>query len=299
MKISVVINTLNEGIYLKRCLESVKWADEIIVADMHSEDASVKIAKSYGARVILTKRVNFVEPARNFAISKASGDWVLILDPDEEVPETLSKRLQEIADGMEQINFVRIPRKNLIFNKWMKASMWWPDYNIRFFRKGKVSWEGIEIHKPPKTEGLGIDLGGKEGWAILHHHYVSLSQFVERLDRYTEIQAKELSKSGYKFSWQDLITKPTGEFLGRFFANRGFEDGLHGLALSLLQGFSFLIMYLKVWEIEKFVDQEIELKELKALKNKMGFEVDYWFKYGTLSKNLFKRFFQRVKNKIA
>ena len=298
-KISVVINTLNEEKLLKNCLDSVKWADEVVVTNMHSDDESAKVAKTAGGKVYLIKKENFVELARNFGISKASGDWVLILDPDEEVPESLAKRLREIADKMEEIDFVRIPRKNLIFGKWMKASMWWPDYNIRFFRKGKVSWEGVGIHQPPQTEGLGIDLEQKETWAILHHHYESLSQYIERLSRYTAVQAKDLVKMNYKFSWQDLITKPTGEFLGRFFANRGFEDGVHGLALSLLQAFSFLIMYLRVWEIEKFKEGEIEIKELKETKKKLGFEIDWWFKHGTFSKNPFKRFLQRVKNRIS
>lgn len=296
--VSVVINTLNEEKYLKQCLESVKWADEVIVCDMHSDDDSVKIAKSFGAKVILHKREKFVELARDFAISKASGDWILVLDPDEEIPTSLAKRLQEIAEKMEEITFVRIPRKNLIFSKWMKTSMWWPDLNIRFCRKGKVSWQGVDIHRPPKTEGLGIDLEGEE-YAIIHHHYGSIFQFIERLNRYTDVQAKELVKSGYKFSWQDLITKPTGEFLGRFFANRGFEDGLHGLVLSLLQSFSFLVMYLKVWELEKFKEESINLRVLLEVKDKMGGEVDYWFKYGFLSKNPFKRFVQKVKNKVS
>ena len=97
----------------------------------------------------------------------------------------------------------------------------------------------------------------------------------------------------------DLITKPTGEFLGRFFANRGFEDGLHGLTLSLLQGFSFLIMYLRVWEIEKFEEKKIEITELKEIKTKMDFEIIYWFKHITLSKNPFKRFVERARNKIS
>src|SRR3990167_5640085 len=154
-KISVVINTLNEEKLLKNCLESVKWADEIIVCDMHSDDESAKVAKNFGAKVVLHKRVNFVEPARNFAISKVTNDWVLILDPDEEVSEKLAKRLQQIAEKMNQINFVRIPRKNLIFGKWMKAAMWWPDYNIRFFKKGQVSWKN-EIHSRPEVRGNGI-----------------------------------------------------------------------------------------------------------------------------------------------
>ena len=297
-KLSVVINTLNEADTLGRAIKSIKWADEVIVCDMHSDDESVEIARKLGAKVVLHKRLLFVEPARNFAISKANNEWVLILDPDEEIPETLANKIQELIIEPGISNYIRLPRKNLIFGKWMKASMWWPDYNIRLFKKGEVTWSD-KIHIPPSTKGEGLDLPSDGNLAIIHHHYTSVSQYIMRLDRYTTIQASNLKDEGYKFVWSDVIVRPLNEFLSRFFANRGFEDGLHGLALSLLQAFSFLVMYIKVWEIEKFTQQQIDLKEIKALRLKSGKEVDYWFKYGNLSKNSFKRFFQRVGNKLT
>lgn len=296
-RISIVINTLNEEKNVRLAIESVKWADEVLVCDMYSEDKTVEVAKKLGAKVVFHKKTGYVEPARNFAISKASGDWILILDADEEIPYSLANRLQEIADKIEQIDYVEIPRKNIIFNKWMKASMWWPDYNIRFFRKGTVKW-GDEIHIPPKADGQGLKLEPDEKWAIIHYNYETVGQFIDRMNRYSEIQAKELIKNGTKVKWQDLIEKPLDEFLSRFFANKGFEDGLHGLALSLLQAFSFLIMYLKVWEMEKFNQKEIDLKSIKEIRNKMGYEIDYWFKNANLSKNPFKRFLQKAKNKL-
>lgn len=296
-KISVVLNTLNEEKHIKRVLESVKWADEILVCDMYSEDNSVEIAKQMGAKVILHKRLEYVEPARNFAISKASNEWILLLDPDEEIPESLKERLQEIASKMKQINYVRLPRKNLIFGKWMKASMWWPDYNVRFFKKGAVEWTD-RIHRSPKVSGAGLDLSSEEKFALIHHHYESVPQFLERMLRYTSVQAEELRKDGYRFEWQDIIKKPLGEFLGRFFANRGFEDGLHGLALSMLQAFSHFILYLRLWEKEEFKSQEINVSEIKTLSKQLGNEIEYWFKYSNLSKSPFKRFFQKIRNKI-
>ncbi|MCR4305701.1 MAG: glycosyltransferase family 2 protein [Candidatus Daviesbacteria bacterium] len=296
-KISVVINSLNEEAHINRALESVNWADEIIVCDMYSGDKTAAVAKAHGAKVFLHKREEYVEPARNFAISKASYEWILILDPDEEIPEDLAKKLQEIAGSMKQINYVRLPRKNMIFNHFMQASMWWPDYNIRFFKKDQVKWTD-KIHQAPEAVGEGIDLPADEKLAIIHHHYNSLLQFLERMIRYTKIQAEELVKEGYKFNWKDLIKKPVGEFLSRFFANRGFEDGLHGLALSLLQAFSFVIVYLRVWEIEGFKTQPLAFSELKELSNQSGAEIKYWFKYANLSKNTFKRFFQKLRNKL-
>ncbi|MCL4415386.1 MAG: glycosyltransferase family 2 protein [Actinobacteria bacterium] len=296
-KISVVINTCNEGKNIEQAIKSVDWADEIIVCDMHSDDKTVETAKKLGAKIFFHKKEEFVELARNFAVSKASNPWILVLDPDEQIPESLAKRLQEISEKMEQIDYVRLPRKNLIFGHFMQASMWWPDYNIRFFKKGKVSWTG-KIHRQPEALGTGLDLAAEENWAIIHHHYDSILQFLERMMRYTKIQADELREEKYKFDWKDLLKKPLSEFLSRFFANRGFKDGLHGLILSLLQSFSFMIVYLRIWEAEGFKSQELALSEFKQVSEKSGVEIDYWFKYGNLSKNTFKKFFQKIKNKF-
>lgn len=293
-KISVVINTLNEEKDIAKAINSVKWADEIVVCDMYSKDKTVEIAKQMGAKIILHKRLEYVEPARNFAISRAVNEWILVLDPDEQVPEGLKERLIEIASKMEQIDYVRLPRKNIIFGKWMKASMWWPDYNIRFFKKGKVKWSD-KIHRPPEVIGSGLDIPAEEGLAVIHHNYQTVSQFVERMNRYTTVEANVLVKQGYIFRWQDLIEKPLGEFLSRFFANRGFEDGLHGLALSLLQGFSFLIVYLKVWEKSLFTDTALRLAEIEEEKSKAGYQINYWIKEVKLSKNLFKKILSKFR----
>lgn len=297
LKISVVINTLNEEDNIKRAVGSVSWADEIVVCDMYSNDKTLEIAKKLGAKVISHKRLEYVEPARNFAIEKASGEWILLLDPDEEVGVDLRDRLIQISENLGQIDYVRIPRKNLIFGKWMQASMWWPDYNIRFFKKGKVSWSD-RIHRPPNAIGQGLDLPEDGKWAIIHHHYNNVSQYLERMIRYTKIQAGELKKDGYKFEWNDLIKKPLGEFLGRFFANKGYQDGIHGLALSLLQAFSHFVLYLRLWEIDGLQSKEITLGELNTLSKQAGKDIDYWFKYSNLSKNPFKRLVQKIKGKI-
>jgi len=255
-KISIIVNTWNEEENIKRCLESVKdLASEIIVVDMYSSDKTVAIAKKFGAKIFSHKFTSYVEPARNFALRQAQGDWILILDADEEISPDLAKILQELTIHKE-INFYRLPRKNIIFGKWIRHSRWWPDYVIRFFKKGSVRWSE-KIHSIPLTRGEGYDLEAKEVNAITHYNYKSISQYLSRLDRYTAIQAKDLVESGYKFSWRDMLKKPMGEFLSRFFVGESYKDGLHGLAISLLQAFSELIKYLKVWEKENFVNQDI------------------------------------------
>ena len=280
---------------MEKAIKSVSWADETIICDMHSGDNTVAIAKKLGAKIFFHEQVDYVEPARNFAISQATGDWILVLDADERIPQTLAKRLQEIAANMKQISSVKLPRQNIIFGKWMKTSMWWPDYQIRFFKAGKVKWRN-EIHSKPEIEGGSIDLEPEEKWALIHYNYNNLSQYIGRMNRYTDIEAKELINNGYKFCWQDIIQKPLSEFLSRFFAGRGFEDGLHGLALSMLQAFSFLAVYLKVWEIEKFGQQELNLEELEIIKNKGGRELNYWFKKSGSNGNIFKSFLKKFNN---
>lgn len=275
-KISVVINTRNEERNLQRAMNSVGGlADEIVVVDMESEDTTVQIAKRAGAKVYSHEPTGYVEPARNFALSKATGDWILVLDADEEVSKKLAHALREIAADYGSANFYRLPRKNIIFGKWIKHSRWWPDYNIRFFKKGKVVWSEI-IHSVPETHGRGLDLEATEDNAIIHYHYDSIEQFVGRLNHYTTEHAKLLVKNGYKFSWQDLIKKPAGEFISRYFAGEGYKDGIHGFALAGLQAFSEMVLYLKVWQNDKFEEQNLNIKAVVSNMKEAEREFYYW-----------------------
>lgn len=274
--ISVVINTRNEEKNLPHALASVRYlTDEIIVVDMESADRTREIAKKAGAKVYLHKPTGYVEPARNFAIGKATGDWILVLDADEEVPDKLTRVLKKIANNSESADFYRLPRKNIIFGKWIRYSRWWPDYNIRFFKKGKIVWSEI-IHSVPETHGKGLDLEAVEDNAIVHRNYKSVEQFIDRLNNYTTQHAKLLVKDGYKFSWKDIITKPTAEFISRYFAGEGYKDGLHGLALAKLQAFSELILYLKVWQMEKFKKEDIDVRQMAHEMKAEESQTRYW-----------------------
>ncbi len=274
-KVSVVITAIaGEERYLSLCLSSVKKiASEIVIVDMSGLSEITKIGKKCGAKIYKHEFVNYVEPVRNFGVSKATSDWVLILDPDEEIGSNLSDRLTQITNE-EGIDYVRVPRKNIVFGKTLKHSRWWPDYNIRFFKKGKVSWDEV-IHAVPMTEGSGIDLEAKDDFAIKHHHYETLEQFIERMNRYTTVQARLKSKDE-KFVWSDLITKPTAEFLSRFFAGEGYRDGVHGLALSMLQAFSELVVYLKIWQTQGFKEENLDIETTVFEFQKAKREFSYW-----------------------
>lgn len=276
-KISVVINTRNEEQNIEDCLKSVNFADEIIVVDMESTDDTVKIAKKYTDKIFSHKMVGYVEPARNFAISKAIGDWILIVDADERIGKGLAQKIIDIANSKEA-DFVRIPRKNIIFSQWIRHSRWWPDLNIRFFKKGSVDWQN-EIHSIPVTYGTGINLPQDEELALIHYHYKTIDEFIERALKYSRQQAKELLDSGYVFEPSDLITKPFSEFISRFFAGEGYRDGLHGLVLAFLQSFAILLIYLRLWQEKNY--HPISGPEMMPVWQKSFFdklqEFNYWF----------------------
>lgn len=293
MKVSVVVNTYNEEKNIKRCLESVKtFADEIIVVDMHSSDRTIEIAKKQGAKTFLHEYTRYVEPARNFALSKATGDWIFLIDADEELPESLIKKLKEIAET-DRADFVEIPRKNIIFGKWIEHTRWWPDYLVRFFRNGKVRFSS-EIHVPPKCEGEGIKLEAEERNALVHHNFQTISQFIERLNRYTDIQSEEKGSEGYEFKVEDLLLRPSSEFFSRFFAGEGYKDGGHGLVLSVLQAFSEFVVFLKIWEKQGFKDQRID--GMWRTSRKLIGDFFYW--QGKTTSNLKEKFLLKIKSKL-
>lgn len=276
-ELSVVINVINEEIpYLPRVLSSiVGLADEIILIDMSEGDPNLKTeAEKYGAKVFEHKLVPYVEPVRNYGLSKTKGNWILILDPDEELSKELKIKIKKIIENPGG-DYYRIPRKNIIFGKWIQHARWWPDYNIRLMRRGHILWDEA-IHSIPITKGKGMDLEPKEEYAIVHHNYASLTQYLARMDRYTSIQAMGLEKKKYRFIWTDLIRKPIGEFASRYFAGEGYKDGLHGLALSLLQAFSEMLVYLKVWEKEKFMEQGITPREIAGELGRQEGEINFW-----------------------
>jgi len=276
--ISVVVNTLNEEKNIARCLNSVKAiADEIVVVDMHSEDKTTQIAKQYGAKIYFHKKTGYVEPARNFAISKATGKWILIIDADEKLTSPLAKKLRKIAGEESKYECVLIARKNIIFGKWMKNSRWWPDYLPRFFIKGKIKWPN-QIHQQPDLSGKMIyTLVDNEKMSIIHYNYDNLSQFLTRGQRYADVSAQELvNEKGYFLSSKDLLIKPLEEFISRFFVGEAYKDGVHGLALSLLQAWVTLLTYLKVWEMQGYEKKSLDRTRIKQMLKDAIYQLSFW-----------------------
>lgn len=261
--ISAVVHSYNEEKNIARCLSSLSFVDEIILVDMGSTDETVAIAKEFNARVFQHPYTGFVEPARNFGLAQSKGDWILVVDADEEIPKTLASILLKKKTSTS-VNFYRLPRKNIIFGSWIKHSGWWPDYQIRFFRKNTVSWND-SIHGVPFTKGKGSDIEVSEATSITHYNYQTVEQFISRLNRYTSISAKELFLGKHTFSFSEFIEMPAKEFVHRYFVWKGYKDGMHGLALSLLQAFSELVIYLKLWELSEFKEKKVALTEVEKL----------------------------------
>lgn len=274
--LSVVITAWNEAKNLPRAVRSVAdIADEVVVVDNASTDSTAGVAKSLGARVFHYPNSRYVEPVRNFSITKAEGDWILLLDADEEVSPELAGVIKKLLAG-KSADYYRIPRKNLIFGRWIRSSHWWPDYVYRLFKKGHVTWKET-IHSIPLTRGVGADLPAEGAIALIHHHYDSISQYLDRLNRYTDVQADELAQKDYKFAWADLLVKPADEFLTQYFARRGFGEGVHGLALALLQSVSALVLYLKMWQRAGFVETPVKLENVKGVVTAKKKEALWWY----------------------
>lgn len=297
--ISAVVHTYNEEKNIERCLTSLNWVDEIILIDMGSTDKTTEIARRFKVKIFKHSFTGFVEPARNFGIKHARGNWILIVDADEEIPISLAKFLTIEADNNSG-EYYRIARKNIIFGKWIRHAGWWPDYQVRFFQKRAVSWTE-NIHGIPITRGQGIDVEINPDLSIIHYHYQNLEQYLERLNRYTTITAKELFLQNRKFQPALLFEKPTAEFINRYFVWEGYKEGVYGLALSLLQSLSELLVYLKLWELEGFSQSKINIAEIERLEAKSEKMKKYWYADTRLRQqnNLLEEAFLRLKRKIA
>lgn len=248
--ISAVINTLNEEHNIEACIKSLKWADEIIVVDMVSDDKTPDLAKKLGAKVYDHKRMGYVEPARNFAINKASSDWVLVVDADERVPEALAKEIQKTTQNASADQFVfNIAERNEVFGKWIQHGTLWPDYHPRLFRKGSISWPS-RVHDRPDLPDDIPAIGPSEELSIHHfsRSYMTLSGFLTSYINYSEKEAEAMHDRDYQFRRRHIIIIPWREFSLRFFKTKGYKDGFHGLAIALLFACYRVISIMQYWE---------------------------------------------------
>lgn len=253
MKLTATIIAYNEEENLPRVVNSVKnLADEIVVVvDARTTDRTRELAEKIGARVFERRFDNFANQ-KNFAASKASGDWILSLDADEEISPELSREIKSVishqSSAISKFVAYSMPRKNLILGKFIKYTRWQPelDRHVWLWRKGKGKWVG-EVHEELEVDGEV----GKLKNPKIHYQYETVSQFLEMMDRYSELDASQRLKSGIRFSFFRLFFGPLYNFLVRYFYRLGFLDSWRGFVLSFLMAIYHLELWIKVWERQK------------------------------------------------
>lgn len=277
MKISVCITTFNSQEHIEGCLQSVNFADEIIVVDHESTDNTLALVKKYTKNIYTQKNdPEKIDLQKNFGFKKASNDWILSLDADERVPSDLAKEIgQKISSAGSEFVGYRIPRKNIIFGKWIQHSLWWPDLQLRLFQKGKGQYSQDNVHKDLQLSG---ECGKLEN-VLIHENYQSISQYLQKMDVYTQSEAKAYIASGKKVHMTDAMRLPVQDFLKTFFLQNGYRDGLHGFVLSSLQAFYAFLIFAKCWEIQGFKEENSEdfLKIVESEWMRAQKEISYWF----------------------
>ncbi|KKS90501.1 MAG: glucosyl-transferase [Candidatus Gottesmanbacteria bacterium GW2011_GWA2_47_9] len=275
MKISVVISARNEESKLGRCLASVAWADEVVVIDNSSTDGTARIAREFGAKVFRRPNNLMLNVNKNFGFEKASGDWIFSLDADEEVTKDLAKEIQERVMSKEQSDSSGywIPRKNIIFGKWITHGLWWPDKQLRIFRRSKGRFPCVHVHEYLEVDGSTKELTEP----YVHYNYETISQFIRKMDTiYSESEVQKLIRTNYQWTWHDAIRFPVSDFVKVFFAQEGYKDGLHGLMLAMLQAFYSFVVFAKLWEQSKFEQKELTVGGIDGELQRNHREIRYW-----------------------
>lgn len=267
--ISAIIVAKDNPPHIIETVESIKdFVKEILVANIGIDSVLKKKLSSYPSLrfIDLQKQIPYVELIREELKQKAKENWVLFLDPD----EVLTKELkEELSKNMQNCDYFSMPRKNIIFGKWIQHSRWWPDYQVRLFKKDAVIWP-TEIHKQPHPSGKEYKITENENLAIFHYNYESLDEYLSKAVRYAKSEAAEKIKST-SYSLSQAIKNALSEFISRFFAFDGYKDGMHGFVLAFLQMFYSFLVYFYWWELKKYPNTEV---------NKLAFEINAFFADG-------------------
>ena len=240
-KISVVINTWNAERHLSRVLESVKHFDEVLVCDMESTDGTVAIARSYHCRIVTFPKAghSIVEPAREFAIHEAAGEWVLVVDADEVVTPQLKTFLYSRIAQPQCPAGIAIPRKNYFMGRFLHSA--YPDYVLRFFKKEKTHWPAV-IHCSPEVDGRVERIPAKRKELALEHlANDSVGDILRKTDTYSDYELPRRRHKGYGL-WA-LVSRPAFRFFKSYVVKRGFLDGMPGLIHAVLDAhYQFVVV---------------------------------------------------------
>ena len=257
-KLSVYIIAYNEEVKIRPALESITWADEIIVADSGSQDNTAEIAREYGAQVIQIPFEGFGR-LRNKAVDACTGDWVFSLDADERCTESVRKEIQEVIARPNDCAAFLVPRKNFFMGRWIRYSDWYPDFRQpQLFRKGVLRYTEDVVHE-------GYELTGKLGQ--LHHAiwqipFADLSEIIRKMQRYSTLGAEKLEAKGVRSGMGKAFGHAVMAFVRMYILKFGFLDGWAGFVIALGNFEGTFYRYAKLAQIQNHWDQEPNRKEL-------------------------------------
>ncbi len=243
--ISVAIITKNEEANIRRCLESVKWADESVVVDCGSTDGTLDICREYGCRIIEREWEGYAGQ-KNFAIAQVTGDWILSLDADEEVTPELAREMQAAVES-GSADAYDMPRLSRFLGRWMRHGGWYPDRQLRLLRRGSGSFKIVPVHEHIVLND-GMTLGRLRS-VLLHYTYPEVKDFVRKSDLYTdiEVEARIAANRIPKQLTLALLTAFPRKFAEVYLYKQGWRDGMHGLVAATLVSSRVYMRTAKLW----------------------------------------------------
>ncbi|MGE0703918.1 MAG: glycosyltransferase family 2 protein [Vicinamibacterales bacterium] len=246
MKLSVTIITKNESANIGAALESVAWADEVVVVDSESTDDTATIARRFTDNVIVRPWPGYVDQ-KNFAASVARHDWILSLDADERVSPALASEIQStIASAPRDVAF-RVPRVTWHLGRWIRGTDWYPDHQTRLYDRRSARWTGQYVHEGIRADGTVGTLRGE----LQHYPYADVAAHLDTINKYTTYAARQMHEAGRKASVVDLFGHPPIAFLRNYVARGGYRDGRAGLVISTLNAYYVFLKFAKLWELHQ------------------------------------------------
>lgn len=245
-KVSVIIITLNEAENIRACLESVSWADEIIVVDSGSSDETVAICKEFGVKTLINRDWQGFGFQKNLALKQATGDWILSLDADERVSLPLQKLIKTLLSAPTADGYL-FPRQAYFLGKAMRHGGWWPDYVLRLFRRGAGEFSPVLVHEKVLLHGKIEKLQEP----IIHYSYISLEQLLEKINKYSSAGASQAQTQHKHGSLSIALARGCWTFFRTYFLRGGFLDGSVGLIAAISKGEETYYRYLKLSFLSK------------------------------------------------
>ena len=241
-RLAAVVLTLNESRHISACLESLAWCDRVVVLDSYSTDDTVQRARSLGAEVIQHPWENYAQQ-RNHALRVVEAEWILFVDADERATPELAAEVQHVVAERPE-NGWWIPRYNHIFGHRMRATGWYPDYQLRLLKRGFAHYD------PNRAVHEVVVLEGKDGYLtshLIHYNYDTIGQFVEKQRRYLNYDVQVLLTTGIEPHWYTPVTQAFRHLYWRLISLGGWKDGLWGLLLSGMMGYYEGLKYRRAW----------------------------------------------------